>query len=81
MKVEWGDGAAAMTAAGMAARIEPGLTDPLAGLGDQAVIVGPVLMIRRGEDLITIMLSGVDDVVGKAKRVYGVASPRMPAAR
>ena len=40
---------------------EPGLADPLAGIGDQAVQAGPMLLIRRGEDLITLTLSGVDE--------------------
>jgi hypothetical protein len=77
LKVDWGDGEAGMLGAGMAGRVEPGMTNPLAGIGDQAVMVGPVLMIRKGEDLITIVLSGVDDPLAKAKRIFATASPRM----
>ncbi len=77
LKVEWGSGPAAMTGAAMFARKEPGAVDPLEGLGDQAIQVGPVLMIRTGDDLVTIVFSGVDDVMPKAHRIFETTKARM----
>jgi len=77
LKIEWGDGPSAMRGAAMFARKEPGAVDPLEGLGDQAIQVGPMLMIRTGEDLVTIVFSGVDDVVPKAHRIFETAKARM----
>lgn len=77
LKVEWGSGEGAMMAMGMMGRIEPGITNPLEGLGDQAAQVGPALMIRTGEDLVTIVLSGVDDPVAKARAIFATVKPRL----
>lgn len=77
LTVEWGSGEAAMTAMGMMGRIEPGITDPYEGIGDQAAAVGPTLMIRSGEDLITIVLSGVDDMPATAKKIFATAKARI----
>ena len=75
--VDWGGGEAAMTAAGMMGRIEPGLTNPYNGIGDQAAAVGPALMIRTGEDLVMIVFSGVSDMPAKAKRIFDTAKARL----
>jgi hypothetical protein len=72
-----GDGEAAMQGASFANGREPGLVDPLAGLGDQAIGVGPMVMIRRGHDLVSIRLSGVDDTLAKVREVYSALSTRM----
>jgi hypothetical protein len=77
LTVDWGDGKIAMASAGMMARQEPGLTSPYHGLGDQAVAVGPALMIRTGEDLVTIVFSGVTDGPAKARRIFETAKGRM----
>jgi hypothetical protein len=77
LSVEWGSGEGAMMGAGMAAQIEPGLTNPYEGLGDQAIAVGPMLMIRTGEDLVSIVFSGVEDAPSKAKRIFDTAKARM----
>ncbi|MEO7149499.1 MAG: hypothetical protein ABIY40_06155 [Rhodanobacteraceae bacterium] len=74
--VEWGDGAA-ITAMGAMGRMEPGLTNPYQGIGDQAVAVGTGLMIRTGDDLVTIIFSGVDDAPAKAKKIFDTAKIRM----
>lgn len=76
--IDWGDGADAMRAAATMGRIKPGMVDPLAGLGDQAIVVGPALMIRSGDDLIQLVFSGVDDTVGKAAKIVALAQSRMP---
>jgi hypothetical protein len=34
-------------------------------------------MIRSGEDLITLVFSGVDDLPGKARRIYDTVKARM----
>lgn len=75
--VEWGSGENAMMGVGMLAQAEPGIANPFEGLGDQAVAVGPALMIRTGEDLVTIVFSGVDDAPAKAKQIFDVAKARM----
>jgi hypothetical protein len=77
LKFEPGDGEAAMMGAGFANRQEPGLVDPLVGVGDQALSVGPVVMIRRGEDLITIRLPGVDDPLRRIKLIYGAINAKL----
>ncbi len=75
--VDWGDGAAGMAGVGFASAHEPGLTSPYDGLGDQAVAVGPALMIRTGEDLVTIVFSGVDDVPAAAKKIFDTAKAKL----
>ena len=77
LSVDWGDGAIAMSSAGMMGRREPGLTSPYEGLGDQAVAVGPALMIRTGDDLMTIVFTGITGAPAKAKRIFDTAKPRM----
>lgn len=77
LTVEWGSGEGAMMSAGMAAQAEPGLANPYEGLGDQAIAVGPMLMIRSGEDLVPIVFSGVEDAPSKAKRIFDTAKARM----
>jgi hypothetical protein len=77
LTVDWGDGKIAMASAGMMGRREPGLTSPYDGIGDQAVAVGPALMIRTGDDLMTIVFSGVSDAPAKARRIFETAKGRM----
>ena len=75
--VEWGEGETAMNAMGAMAHTEPGIANPYAGIGDQAVAAGTSLMIRSGADLITITFSGVDDAPAKAKKIFDTAKARM----
>ena len=77
LSVEWDSGQDAMVAASMMNKREPGIADPYEGIGDQAVSIGPTLMIRSGEDLVTLVFSGVEDVPGKARRIYDTAKARM----
>jgi len=77
MEVDWGDGEAAMGAFAMLNRSEPGIGSPYDGVGDQAVAVGPTLMIRTGEDLVKLVFSGVDDAPAKAKKIFQTAKPRL----
>jgi len=77
LKVEWGEGQAAMMGVGLANRAEPGLTSPLEGLGDQAAQIGPALMIRSGDDLVTIVFSGVDDTLPKARKIFELTKARL----
>ncbi len=77
LTVDWGGGEAAMTAMGMMGRIEPGLASPYKGLGDQAAAVGPMLMIRTGEDLVQITFSGVSDTPAKARKIFDTAKAKM----
>jgi hypothetical protein len=66
-----------MAGVGMAGRHEPGLASPYAGIGDQAAAVGPALFIRTGDDLVTIVFSGVDDTTGAAKKIFDTAKAKM----
>lgn len=77
LRIEWGMAQIAIKGVGMVGRSEPGLASPLAGLGDQAAQMGPALMIASGEDLVTIIASGVDDVVPKAKAILALVKPRL----
>ena len=77
LKLERGMGAAAMTAGAIAQQLEPGLADEMKGLGDQAVQFGPGLMIRTGEDLVTIVLLGVDDPLARTRRIFELAKARL----
>jgi outer membrane protein OmpA-like peptidoglycan-associated protein len=82
LEVDWGNGAVALTSVGMLSRLEPGIADRLAGLGDQASVIGPRLMIRTGEDLVSLTLMGVEDTVAAAKRIVALMRPRMgPSAQ
>lgn len=75
--VQWGEGQAAMMGVGMANRLEPGMTDPLDGLGDEAAQVGPVLFIRSGNDLVKIYLTGVSDVAPPAAKILALVQPKL----
>ncbi len=66
-----------MASAGVMGRQEPGLTSPYDGIGDQAVAVGPALMIRTGDDLVSIVFSGVSGAPAKARRIFDTAKARM----
>jgi hypothetical protein len=66
-----------MTAAGMMNQHEAGIASPYEGIGDQAVAVGPTLMIRTGEDLVQLVFSGVTDAPAAAKKIFDTAKPRM----
>lgn len=75
--VDWGDGKVAMSGIGMGEQHEPGITSPYDGLGDQAAAVGPALMIRTGEDLVTLVFSGVPNMPAVAKRIFETAKAKM----
>jgi hypothetical protein len=80
VQLNWGDGASGMAGAGMMeGELGPAM-GKLAGLGDQATSVGPMLLIRRGEDLITLVISGVPDGTGAAKSIYGLVDAGLKSA-
>lgn len=80
--VAWGDGEVALASSRMLGRIEPGIANKMAGLGDEATAIGPALWVRTGEDLVTLTFFGVDDHVAVAKRIISVMRPRMgPSAQ
>ena len=78
VELSWGDGAAGMAGVGLAKPQLDKVMGELAGLGDQATSVGPMILIRRGSDLITLVISGVPDRVSAAKRIYGLLNERLP---
>lgn len=80
VQLNWGDGESGMKGAGL---VEPDLgkvMSKLQGLGDQATSVGPMILIRRHDDLITLIISGVPDSTAVAKRIYGLLDTRLPAS-
>jgi hypothetical protein len=77
LKLTWGDGEAAMQGMGMAGKREPGLATPYDGIGDQAGAAGPLLLIRTGDDLMTMVFNGVTGTPEKAKRIFDTAKARM----
>ncbi len=76
LQLSWGDGEAGMAGAGLAG---PGVANPYAGLGDRAASAGPMLLIKRGPDLITLVMSGVD-MRATAKQIYDILDQRLPRA-
>jgi outer membrane protein OmpA-like peptidoglycan-associated protein len=77
VEVDWGSAELALTSMGMLGGLEPEMAKALSGVGDQAMAIGPALMIRTGEDLITLTLMGLDDVPAKARRILETMRPRM----
>lgn len=80
VQLNWGDGEAGMAGAGAMEPELGGAMGKLAGLGDQATAVGPMILIRRKDDLITLVISGVPDSAASAKRIYGLLNERLPKA-
>ena len=79
LTVEWGMAEAAMVANSMMRRMENGeLNDPLAGVGDQAFVIGPEAMIRHGDDLVRIMIYGTEDSMAATKRMFELTASRLP---
>jgi hypothetical protein len=79
VQLNWGDGESGMKGAGI---MEPELGSVMGklALGDQATSVGPMILIRRGSDLITLVISGVPDSNDAAKRIYDLLDARLPKA-
>ncbi len=78
LQINWNDGKPGMAgAAAMRGQLKD-VTSELAGLGDEATSVGPMILIRRGADLITLVLSGVSDSSTKAKLIYAIVDGRLP---
>ena len=75
--VTWGEGFAAMRGMGLAASREQGLVTPYSDIGDQAGAAGPLVMIRTGDDLVTLVLSGVSSAPVVAKKIFDTVKPRM----
>jgi hypothetical protein len=80
IQLNWGDGVAGMKGAGAMESQLGSAMGELAGLGDQATSVGPMILIRRGADLITLVISGVPDGAAAAKSIYDLLNARLPKA-
>ncbi len=78
LQINWHDGKAGMAGAEAMGEQLKDVTSKFTGLGDEATSVGPMILIRRGTDLITLVLSGVDDSPGKAKQIYAIVDGRLP---
>jgi len=77
VSVEWGEAQTARMGAGMASQQEPGLVDPLDGLGDEAFMTGPVLFVISGEDLVQIYLTGVPEIAPPAAKILALVQPKL----
>jgi len=79
LKVEWGAGPSLAPAAGLANTAAPiDAVDPLQGIGDHAVQVPGLVLIKVGEDLMTVQfVYGDTDLPGKARRIFETAKGRM----
>ena len=77
LKIEYGDGEAAIMASGMLHSHEPEINQAYAGLGDQAFLTGPAVMIKQGEDLFTITPLGVNDPEAVTREVFKIAVGRL----
>jgi hypothetical protein len=77
LSVDIGDGESGMAGAGFAGVGQKGMVTPYDGIGDQAVSVGPALFIRTGDDLVTIVLSGVSDSPARARKIFATAKAGM----
>lgn len=77
LKVEWGMAEAAMQAASMLSKHEPGINEPYDDLGDEAWVTGPMVMIKKDEDLITLMVYGGQDTEAAIHKMYETASSRL----
>ena len=77
LSVDLGDGESGMAGAGFTGKQLPGVVNPYDGIGDQAVSVGPALFIRTGDDLVTIVLSGVRDRPTLVRKIFGAAKAGM----
>jgi hypothetical protein len=80
VQLNWRDGVAGMKGAGAMETELGSVMGELAGLGDQATSVGPMILIRRGDDLITLVISGVPDGTTAAKGIYGLLDARLRKA-
>lgn len=77
LSVDRGDGESGMAASGFMQKQLPGAVNPYDGIGDQAMSVGPALLIRTGGDLVTIVLSGVKNRPALAKKIFDTARAGM----
>ena len=75
--IDRGDGAAAMSGAGYAGKRDHGLANPFSGIGDQAVAVGPALLIRTADDLVMLVFSGVSNTPAAARKIFEAAKAKM----
>lgn len=76
-KLTWGDGAVAMRGVRRAEKREPGLASPYDDIGDQAAVAGPLLLIRTGDDLVSLVFDGITGTPEKARRIFETAKARM----
>jgi hypothetical protein len=77
VSVEWGEAQTARMGAGLASQQEPGLVDPLDGLGDEAFMTGPVLFVISGEDVVQIYLTGVPEIAPPAAKILALVQPKL----
>jgi hypothetical protein len=77
LSVDRGDGEAGMAGVGFMQKNVPGMVNPYDGIGDQAVAVGPALYIRTGDDLVTIVLSGVKNSPTAARTIFNAVKAGM----
>jgi hypothetical protein len=80
LKVEWGAGPSLAPASNLAnsAAAPIRAADPLQGIGDLAVQVPGLVLIKVGADLMTVQfVYGDTDLAGKARRIFETAKGRL----
>ena len=79
LEVEWGAGPSLQPAVNLANSAAPiGAVDPLHGIGDVAVQVPGLVLIKVGSDLMTVQfVYGDSDLPGKARRIFETAVGRL----
>jgi hypothetical protein len=79
LEVEWGAGPSLQPAANLANSATPiRAADPLLGIGDLAVQVPGLVLIKVGNDLMTVQfVYGDSDLPGKARRIFETAVGRL----
>ncbi|WP_159015626.1 DUF3558 family protein [Cognatiluteimonas profundi] len=75
--VSRGDGAATLRAEKAMAGHDASADSAYQGIGDDAVVLGPAVTIRHGEDLLVFTLVGVGDGPGTVRKLFDTAKARM----
>ena len=78
LSMDWGGGKAAQAAMAGSGETDADRAGPYVGIGDETFAIGPTLMIRNGEDMMTIAFGGgVEQTPALAKKIFDTAKPRL----
>lgn len=78
LTVDWGGGEAARAAMAGSGETDADRAGPYVGIGDETFNIGPTLMIRNGDDMITLAFGGgVEQTPELVKKIFDTAKPRL----